>query len=58
MESFATLMNWIWDSMGNMIFSIGGFSFSLRGVFIVSILFTLLGYLIGKVLNPWSGDEE
>lgn len=58
MQQIASLFNWIWDTLGRMTFSIAGYTFSLRGVFITSIMLTVVGFIIGKLINPWSGDEE
>ena len=42
----------------DMVYTAFGYSFSLWDVFVWSIVLSLLGYVLGKLLNPWGHDHE
>lgn len=53
------ILSWTYHIMNDtIVITYHGFTFSLWGVFIVVILFSFLGYVLGKLLNPFSGDEK
>lgn len=35
-----------------------GFTFNMWDIFVCVIIFSFLGYIVGKLLNPWSHDDE
>ena len=58
MDNITYLFTWIWDLLGSIVINVGSHTFSLRGVFICSLFFCLVGWCFGRLMNPWERDND
>lgn len=56
---FTDLMYYLADLMENtLVCTFAGYTFSLMDVFKVSIVLAILGWVLGKLINPWGHEHD